>query len=151
MVVSSKQLSANRRNALRSSGPKTELGKAVSAQNARKHGLLAEEVIASHEDKDAFVTLVAQLFEELDPHSALEEHLVQQLAVALWRERRLAIAERVAMESEIALHAKISFGPGSLRESKGILKINDYLLFGRYQMLSDNDHQSNSEDNRLAP
>jgi len=39
LSISSAQLAANRRNALRSSGPKSEGGKTASAQNAVTHGL----------------------------------------------------------------------------------------------------------------
>jgi len=38
-MTSQKKIEANRRNAERSTGPRTKLGKAKSAQNARKHGL----------------------------------------------------------------------------------------------------------------
>ncbi len=37
------QIAANRLNAQRSTGPRTADGKAVVAQNAAKHGLLARE------------------------------------------------------------------------------------------------------------
>ncbi len=38
-MVSERQIAANRRNAKRSTGPKTEAGKAVQRLNATKHGL----------------------------------------------------------------------------------------------------------------
>lgn len=38
-MASAKQVAANRLNALRASGPKTEEGKRRSAVNAHKHGL----------------------------------------------------------------------------------------------------------------
>jgi hypothetical protein len=39
MRVSLKKRAANRRNAQKSTGPKTELGRHISAQNATRHGL----------------------------------------------------------------------------------------------------------------
>jgi hypothetical protein len=39
MIVSSRRLAANRNNALLSTGPKTELGKLASRNNALRHGL----------------------------------------------------------------------------------------------------------------
>ncbi len=45
--VSERQLAANRKNTLRSTGPNTPEGKAVSARNAIKHGILSKAVILS--------------------------------------------------------------------------------------------------------
>jgi hypothetical protein len=41
-MTSLKQIEANRRNALNSTGPKTEAGKQQSRRNALRHGLTAE-------------------------------------------------------------------------------------------------------------
>src|SRR5262245_53562164 len=38
-MISALRIAANRRNALRSTGPRTRAGKTRSAQNARRHGL----------------------------------------------------------------------------------------------------------------
>ena len=45
---------SNRRNAARSTGPKTPEGKAASSKNALKHGLTATEVLLPNEDRDAY-------------------------------------------------------------------------------------------------
>ena len=50
--VSKASLAANRRNARKSTGPKTPEGKARARQNALKHGLLAREVVVSDGDGD---------------------------------------------------------------------------------------------------
>jgi hypothetical protein len=44
-VTSFRQIEANRRNALRSTGPITENGKRRSRQNAIRHGLSAETIV----------------------------------------------------------------------------------------------------------
>ena len=44
-MASSRQIAANRANAKRSTGPKTEQGKARSRMNAWKHGLTAEDIV----------------------------------------------------------------------------------------------------------
>jgi hypothetical protein len=41
METSTKQVEANRRNARRSTGPRTRTGRAVSCRNALRHGLLS--------------------------------------------------------------------------------------------------------------
>jgi len=49
-MTSYRQFEANRRNAQRSTGPKTEDGKRQSRANAVRHGLTAETVIGSLEE-----------------------------------------------------------------------------------------------------
>lgn len=49
-MTSVTQIEANRRNALKSTGPRTEAGKQVSRGNAVRHGLTAETVIGALED-----------------------------------------------------------------------------------------------------
>jgi hypothetical protein len=44
-MASEKQVLANQQNALKSTGPKTDEGKAIAARNSLKHGLLAKEVV----------------------------------------------------------------------------------------------------------
>ena len=51
-MTSVRQIEANRRNALASTGPKTESGKQRASQNAVRHGLTAETVIVPLEDTD---------------------------------------------------------------------------------------------------
>ena len=45
---------ANRKNAQRSTGPKTPEGKARSSKNALKHGLTSEELILPGENPEAY-------------------------------------------------------------------------------------------------
>lgn len=44
-MATEKQIQANRNNAKKSTGPRTEKGKARVSQNALKHGLLARDAI----------------------------------------------------------------------------------------------------------
>jgi len=95
--ISDKQLAANRRNATRSTGPRTPEGKARVKWNALKHGLLARSVVVplkgGPENRRQFKALLEQLHEELQPVGMIEEMLVEQIAVAYWRRRRALRAE----------------------------------------------------------
>src|SRR5690348_2250772 len=53
-MTSLKQFEANRRNSLKSTGPKTEAGKQASRCNAIRHGLMAETVIGALEDAEDY-------------------------------------------------------------------------------------------------
>jgi hypothetical protein len=96
-------LEANRRNAGKSTGPKTVNGKVVSKLNALKHGLLAKTVVVhGHKLKEStneFKKLCQAYYSDLAPVGRSEEMLVDQIVQAVWRLRRVRIAE----SGEIAL------------------------------------------------
>jgi hypothetical protein len=87
-MTSQKQIRANRRNAQRSSGPKTTQGRSISRMNALKHGLLAEQVVIPGEDFEELDTLRRNLDAEFEPQGALEASLVERIVMSLWRMRR---------------------------------------------------------------
>jgi len=51
-MTSNRKAEANRRNARKSTGPKTPEGKAAVRLNALKHGLLSREVLLPGEDEE---------------------------------------------------------------------------------------------------
>jgi hypothetical protein len=60
-MISIQRLEANRRNALRSTGPKTEHGKQRSRVNAVRHGLTAETVVGGLEDAEDYKAFEAAI------------------------------------------------------------------------------------------
>ncbi len=95
--VSERRIQANRRNALRSTGPKTARGKRTVARNAIKHGLLAREVVITagdgEENLEEFHSLLTGLWESYEPMGVVEESLVQTIAACWWRKARVIRAE----------------------------------------------------------
>jgi hypothetical protein len=87
-MSSREQVDANQRNGALSQGPKTPEGKAASAQNARKHGLLSQGVLLPNEDKGEFDRFAQSLHGEMDPQGELEHALVVRIVGLLWRLRR---------------------------------------------------------------
>lgn len=85
-MMSRKQLEANRANAKRSTGPKSDAGKTRSRMNALKHGFSSQEIVLEGEDADQFDALRAQLEAEFDPNSVIERR-VPVLEAALIRAR----------------------------------------------------------------
>jgi hypothetical protein len=92
-MTSEKQIRANRRNALKSTGPKTPEGKATVRLNARTHGLRSQEILLPGEDEDALKGLNENLRAELQPVGELENLLVDGIVAAHWRLRRLRRVE----------------------------------------------------------
>jgi len=92
-VTSFRQIEANRRNALRSTGPTTENGKRRSRQNAIRHGLSAETVVEIVEDIEDYRGFEATIIADYDARTAVERELVLRLASLLWRLRRATLIE----------------------------------------------------------
>jgi hypothetical protein len=65
-MTSFRQIEANRRNALRSSGPTTDHGKRQSRRNALRHGLTAETVIDGLEDSEDYRAFEAAVIADYD-------------------------------------------------------------------------------------
>ena len=87
-MTSLKQIEANRLNALKSTGPRTEEGKQRSRQNALRHGLTAETVITALENAADYQAFEADIGADYQPRTATERQLVSRLASLLWRLRR---------------------------------------------------------------
>jgi hypothetical protein len=92
-MTSYRQIEANRRNALKSTGPKTNAGKQVSRCNAIRHGLTAETVLSALEDAEDYKAFEAAIGADYDAQSAVERELVLRLASILWRLRRATTME----------------------------------------------------------
>ena len=98
-MSSLRQIAANRRNALKSTGPITAEGKERSRCNAIRHGLTAETVIATLEDQEDYQAFEAAVIADYDAETAVERELVLRLASALWRLRRATGIETALFES----------------------------------------------------
>ncbi len=87
------QRKANRQNAKKSIGPRTDEGKARSSQNGLKHGLLARDAVMADEDPAEYDRQFQLLEENIFPKNALEFELVRQIADAQWCLRRITRIE----------------------------------------------------------
>jgi hypothetical protein len=102
-MASPTQILANRENAQRSSGPKTQEGKQTSSRNAIRHGLTGAQIVMPGEDPSAYEQLRQGLHESYHPANQAEHILVDQIAANAWRLMR---AQRV----ETAFLAKLAEG-----------------------------------------
>ena len=99
-MTSIKQIEANRRNCLKSTGPKTDAGKRAARCNAVRHGLTAETVIGTLEDAEDYKAFEATITADYDAQSAVERELVLRLASLLWRLRRATTIETGLFENQ---------------------------------------------------
>ncbi len=102
-MTSLRQLEANRRNALKSTGPRTENGKQQSRRNALRHGFTAETVIEPLENPEEYGAFEDAIVSEYLPQTPVEQELVHRLASVFWRLRRATSIETglLRMQSEI--------------------------------------------------
>ncbi len=92
-MISQKQLEANRRNAQRSTGPRTEEGKKVAALNARRHNLTGQVTAMTDADRIMHDAFSASIVENLAPEGAMEIQLAQRIATDSWRLNRISAVE----------------------------------------------------------
>jgi len=119
----------------------------LSKWNSLKHGLLAKTVVLKwgplKEDEEEFAQLLTDLRNDLTPLGALEEILVEEIAVCYWRIRRVLRAEAgeinnaaFGQEPDWSLAEKIrklSQGTGDLTNEEYVLAFHsteglDHLL-----------------------
>ncbi len=81
-------------NSAKSTGPSTPEGQARSAQNAIRHGILAESIVLDSESAERFSEVLSALQEELQPASSIESRYVETMALAEWRRLRLICIEK---------------------------------------------------------
>jgi len=101
-MTTKEQILANRRNALKSTGPRTEQGKQQSAKNSLRHGLNASAdalFAANPQEQTQFKALREQLFQQIVPFGPAEEVVFEQYAYATFQALR---AQRFESEARTA-------------------------------------------------
>ena len=92
-MATERQIQANRENAKRSTGPKTEVGKAAVRLNALKHGLLSLQILLPGEDAAALAELHEGVVRALEPDGEWEHLMVDRIVQGMWRLRRIGNVE----------------------------------------------------------
>lgn len=83
-----KRREVNQSNSQHSTGPRTEEGKRVSAQNALKFGFFSPKALLPGESWEDFLDFHKRLREQFSPHDGFDDIVEQYVALA-WRLRRL--------------------------------------------------------------
>jgi len=88
-MSSDRKVAANRRNAQKSTGPRTLSGKAIASMNALKHGLCARKPLIPGENEADFVRFTSEWVDELRPAGPRESMCAEQAILAAWQLRRV--------------------------------------------------------------
>ncbi len=118
LTLTARRLAANRRNARRSTGPRTAEGKARVARNAIKHGFFAGPERWTPTQRRDFEEMVLGLREDFRPEGILEETCVATIAESYLRMAAMLRYENIAAlkhhrEEERELEERIAVADAS--------------------------------------
>jgi len=125
-MATESQMLANRRNAQKSTGPRTIQGRAAVSQNAVKHGLLTRQNVISSESQADFDLYREQMLAELAPAGPMESMLAERIVTLSWRLKR---AGRIQNQTIDALHADNTSSP--------LAKLTQSLFFKNHDQSQD--------------
>jgi hypothetical protein len=131
----------SRANGAKSNGPKSAETRAISSQNALKHGFTScHTTVLKCEDLDEFQDAIDKHYVTYHPATDAQESLVDEMISARWRIRRIRIAETQLLDLEMIRNqaAVEKFytqpDPGThLAEAVRTLMNHTYSLISRYE------------------
>lgn len=88
-------------NAKLSTGPKTEEGKRKSSANALNHGAYSQRLILPGENPDDLQQLVQDHYHLWRPQNPIEQHLVREMALVMWRQQRISRSENALLDIQM--------------------------------------------------
>ena len=98
-MASEAQLTANRLNAQKSTGPRTAEGKAAACLNAVQHGLRAQALVLPGEEPDEYRLHRQGMLADLQPQDLAETDLAERIVELAWRLRRAGQYHRAVFEA----------------------------------------------------
>lgn len=119
-----KQIRANRRNAQKCTGPKTEQGKAISSMNALKAGIDVASELMKQESQADFEKLIDEYYAQFPPANAIERALLNQLIRNEWLSRRYAAVESRAFEERFHYTGREDMGNAFLYHADSFVKLD---------------------------
>ena len=100
-MASQAQTEANRKNAQKSTGPKTIEGKKAVAKNALKHGLFTNEAVIAGESLEDYNCLREKTLDELSPVGNMETILTERIVSLTWRLKRIERFQSIVIDAMI--------------------------------------------------
>src|SRR5580658_4384427 len=100
-MSSERRILASRANGAKSHGPVTPEGKLASSRNSLRHGILSKTIVLEGESTEAFVALLTSFQEEHQPETPTEQAMIENMAIARWRQERLWKMETAGLGNDI--------------------------------------------------
>ena len=130
-----KRIAANQSNASKSTGPKTADGKRRTSLNALKHGRLSKDLVISGEDEKDYKKLMDGLLDSHQPINTTEIILVEKMAIALWKMKRLHRIETARINASMVSNvSRPLYGVRNLDPDQFAMAVNVEQLM-KYQSL----------------
>ena len=142
-MTSLRQIESNRRNARKSTGPTSDIGKQRASRNAVRHGLTAETVIIPFEDSDDYEAFEQAVIADYDAETAVERELVLRLASLLWRLRRATLIETGLFQ----IQSEIQDQPDPEQHARAFQGFEVMTAFGLSDTATDVSSESSSHGN----
>jgi hypothetical protein len=130
-MASPAQIAANRRNAQKSSGPRSIEGKQRSSMSALRHGMTAKTVVLPHESAGDYHEIRSALTEDYAPATSQELMLVDQVAAGYWRTIRARRFETAMFDNQLRTQKRkfeMDKSPDPAKDDEGcavILQVTD--------------------------
>ena len=114
-MASAKQILANKKNARRSTGPKTKLGKEKVSMNAMKLGIYAEHHVMVGEDTEQHKNYIDFMLKTFEIFDAISGSIVQQIISIGWRLQRIPQIECGVFGIEMSEHSRSYTSPNFIK------------------------------------
>ena len=103
-LISQRKIQANRRNAKKSTGPKTADGKAKSAMNSIKYGIYSDKYLIKDESYEEFHNYRKKILKCLNPTNAVLFDMATHVVSNGWEYQRCTLLESKILNSKSLKH-----------------------------------------------
>ena len=103
-LISQRKIQANRRNAKKSTGSKTEEGKARSAMNSIKYGIYSDKYLIKDESYEEFDNYRRKILKCLNPTNAVLFDMATHVVSNGWEYQRCTLLESKILNSKSLKH-----------------------------------------------
>jgi len=124
-MATKKQLKANRKNAQKSTGPRTQQGMEIASQNSLKHGLRAQKNVIPTESQEEFDLHCEQMLTSFSPVGPMESFFAKRIIALTWRLRR---ADHIQNTTINTMNAEAASNPLARLTKSLLARANDQAI-----------------------